>query len=42
MVAWDDYLIKFHHGGTLVREGEVRYDNGTKVEFVIDLDKLCY
>ena len=42
MAAWDDYRINYHYGGTLVREWEIRYDNGAMVEFIVDPDKSYY
>ncbi|XP_039129497.1 uncharacterized protein LOC120265617 isoform X2 [Dioscorea cayenensis subsp. rotundata] len=37
----DVYIVKYYHGGTLLREGEVEYVNGSVVEFLVDLDKLA-
>lgn len=42
MASFDEYIIKYHHGGTLLREGKVTYVNGTVNEFAVDLDKICY
>lgn len=42
MSSWDAYIIKYHHGGTLLKEGHVIYVNGAVNEFVVDPDKLCY
>lgn len=38
----DECIIKYHHGGTLLRAGEVKYVNGSEVDFAVDPDKLCY
>ena len=42
MASCKEYTIKYHHGGSLVREGEIRYANGKINEFAVDPDKLCY
>ena len=36
------YIVKYHHGGTLLREGDVEYVNASVLKFLVDLDKLCY
>lgn len=42
MAYFDEYIIKYHHGGTLLREGKVTYVDGIVNEFVVDPDKICY
>lgn len=34
------YFVKYHHEETLLREGDIKYVNGSTVEFIIDLDKI--
>ncbi|KAH7677053.1 hypothetical protein IHE45_07G056500 [Dioscorea alata] len=38
----EQYIIRYHHGGTLLREEGISYINGSEVEVTVDLDKLCY
>lgn len=38
----EECVIKYHYGGTISRDGELRYVNGQEVDFLVDLDKLCY
>ena len=42
MASCKEYTIKYHHGGSLVKEGKIRYVNGKIDEFAVDPDKLCY
>ena len=42
MATLDKYIVRYHHGGTLLRKGEVSYINGTMVEFAVDPDEICY
>ena len=37
-----EHTVNYHHGGILVRGGEVKYMDGSVAEFAIDPDKLCY
>ena len=36
------YIVKYHHGGTLLRLRDAKYVNGSVLEFLVDIDKLCY
>ena len=38
----EECVVKYHHGGTLLREREVKYVSELEVDFVVDHDKLCY
>lgn len=42
MATWDEYIVSYHHGGTLLSEGDVKQINGLVSEFGVDQDKLCY
>lgn len=42
MAAEKEYTIKYHHGGTLLKEGEIKYVNGLIDEVTVDLEKTCY
>lgn len=42
MATSDAYLIKYHHGGRLLRGENVTYVNGSVNEFAVDPDKICY
>lgn len=42
MDTYNEYILKYHNGGSLLREGEVKYVNGNVAESAIDLDKVCY
>ncbi|XP_039113802.1 uncharacterized protein LOC120249378 [Dioscorea cayenensis subsp. rotundata] len=42
MTSWDEFIIKYHHGGKLNREIDFEYLNGSVTEFHVDPDKLCY
>lgn len=38
----EEHIVRYQHGGTLVREGMPQY-NGRKIDaFGVDPDKLCY
>lgn len=41
MATWDEFIIKYHLGGSLMRQGEVEYFNGAMSKFYVDPDKLC-
>ena len=38
----EEHIVKYHHGGSLVKGGEVKYMDGSIAEFAVDPDKLCY
>lgn len=42
METWHEYIISYHHGGTLAREGDNDYINGVVCDFAIDSNKLCH
>lgn len=42
MDASNEYIIKYHHGGTFVMEREIKYVDGSIIEFSVDPDKICY
>lgn len=42
METGNQYTIKYHYGGELVREGEEKYINGALVDYFVDPDKICY
>lgn len=42
MVGYNGCTIKYYHGGSLLREGEVSYNGGQVDEFGVDPDKLCH
>ena len=42
MATSDVYVIRYHHGGTLIRERETSYINGSVAEFVVDPNKICH
>lgn len=42
MVYFYQYIIKYNHGGTLLREGKMSYTRGKVNEFTVDPDKICY
>ena len=38
----EEHIVKYHHGGSLVKGGKVKYMDGSIAEFAVDPDKLCY
>lgn len=42
MANFDEYIIRYYNGGTLIKEAEVSYINGSMVEFAVDPDKICH
>lgn len=38
----EQYIIRYHNGGTLLKEEGISYINGSEVEVTVDPDKLCY
>lgn len=42
MVAGDEYTIKYHHRGSLVREGGFKYNGGNVDKLGFNLHKLYY
>ena len=36
------YIVKYRHGGTLLRLRDAKYVNGSMLEFLVDIDKSCY
>ena len=42
MAPCDECTVKYHHGGSMVREGGVKYDGGKVDEFAVDPDKICH
>lgn len=42
MDTYNEYILKYHNGGSLLREGEVKYVNGNVSKFVVGPNKFCY
>lgn len=42
MKTWYEYIISYHHGGTLPRDGDNDYINVVVSDFVVDPDKLWH
>lgn len=38
MYVSEEYIVRYHHGGKLVRLGAKKYVNGKVDEFGVDLD----
>lgn len=41
MSASKEYIVRYHHGGKLIREGGLKYENGKMDDFGVDSDKIC-
>ena len=42
MTSLDEYIIKYCHGGTLVKEKDVKYENVVVCKFSVDPNKLFH